>query len=452
MLLKKNYPLGINFLNWLICLIPLSIIVGNLAINLNTIAICLLGLIIFKYKIFSSDLNFSKYLLYSFFICLVLITFVNNILNLDDNVLYKSHLIKSLFFLRFLILFLVLDKLIKEKYFNTKLFFVSCAFLASLVAIDTLVQLIFKQNLIGMQIPAGAYRPTSFFGTEEVVGGYLQKFSLFAIFWIAFLNKSENTKKIFIFSTFVLFFVMIFLAGNRMSALIFVSSFVFFFLIGKKTKFIGLISLFSICIIFFATYKLIKPVNVQFNSFFLHAEYILKTAPRIFNENQKDDFVPLFSVENQRGSSSHIMIFNTGVQLWKKSKIFGNGLKSIRIGCEHGNPKNGKIYSQLCSSHPHNYTIEILADTGLIGFSLISLIVIVSILNFLKFYFANPNFNSRLISMPFFLITIFEFFPIRSTGSFFTTGNAVVIFLMLSILINISKLDFFDKETNTKGH
>ena len=37
---------------------------------------------------------------------------------------------------------------------------------------------------------------------------------------------------------------------------------------------------------------------------------------------------------------------------------------------------------------------------------------------------------------------VLELFPIRSTGSFFTTGNAIYIFLMLSILQNNKKLFF----------
>ena len=97
---------------------------------------------------------------------------------------------------------------------------------------------------------------------------------------------------------------------------------------------------------------------------------------------------------------------------------------------------------QTCNTHPHNYILELLVDTGVVGFLLIYFMFIFVTFNFIKFY--NYNFNSSIkyIGLPFFLILFFEFFPIRSTGSFFTTSNATIIFMMFAFLINISKLNF----------
>ncbi len=123
----------------------------------------------------------------------------------------------------------------------------------------------------------------------------------------------------------------------------------------------------------------------------------------------------------------------------EENKIFGSGLKSFRINCEYG--KN-----TTCQTHPHNYFIEIMLDTGLIGLSLIYLIFIFAFFNFLKFYNGNINLQTRLISMPYFLIFFFEFFPLRSSGSFFTTTNSILIFLTLAIIINIEKIDNIEKK------
>ena len=43
----------------------------------------------------------------------------------------------------------------------------------------------------------------------------------------------------------------------------------------------------------------------------------------------------------------------------------GNGYKSFRSKCFTFEEKNKKY---LCSTHPHNYHLEILHDTGIIGF------------------------------------------------------------------------------------
>ena len=67
---------------------------------------------------------------------------------------------------------------------------------------------------------------------------------------------------------------------------------------------------------------------------------------------------------------AHILLFNSGIQQWKENKIIGNGLKSFRINCEYAKFKKFNDY-HFCGTHPHNYTIEIMAETGLIGVFLI---------------------------------------------------------------------------------
>jgi hypothetical protein len=48
--------------------------------------------------------------------------------------------------------------------------------------------------------------------------------------------------------------------------------------------------------------------------------------------------------------------------------------------------------------------------------------------------------------MPYFLMFFFEFFPLRSSGSFFTTTNSILIFLTLAIIINIEKINNIEKK------
>ena len=92
----------------------------------------------------------------------------------------------------------------------------------------------------------------------------------------------------------------------------------------------------------------------------------------------------------------------------------------------------------MCNTHPHNYIIEMLVDTGIVGMSIFYSIFIVIIFNFYKEW---RKFNYKNYSTSFFVIMCFELFPIRSSGSFFSTGNAILIFFLLAILINISKIE-----------
>ena len=99
--------------------------------------------------------------------------------------------------------------------------------------------------------------------------------------------------------------------------------------------------------------------------------------------------------------------------------------------------------------HPHNYYLEILTETGILGF-----IIILSIfgnalyLSFFKKYFTSSNLRHNNVIIPFIFLFIAEIFPVKSTGSFFTTGNATYLFIIIGILIGLSRKDIsFEKKS-----
>ena len=91
-------------------------------------------------------------------------------------------------------------------------------------------------------------------------------------------------------------------------------------------------------------------------------------------------------------------------------------------------------------THPHNYYFEILSDLGLLGLSIILIFVFMLLRDILikKNNITKLSFNviSNKI-MPFFLIFFIEFFPLRTSGSFFSTSSATVIFIVLPILVSL---------------
>ncbi len=65
------------------------------------------------------------------------------------------------------------------------------------------------------------------------------------------------------------------------------------------------------------------------------------------------------------------------IDTWKYNKILGNGIKSFRVNCNKLQNLEGYNLGEdimkfkrnrLCSNHPHNYYLEILTETGIIGF------------------------------------------------------------------------------------
>jgi O-antigen ligase len=447
MLINKFIFSNKNFLHFLILSIPLSVMLGNLITNINIILICLFGLAKYRLRTFKLDQKVYLYLIYGFFGYVITITLVRYLPALYDKTLYidlykydalKENMIKSFLYLRYLILFLVVDKLIQEKVLKIKLFFMSCAFFSSILAIDILVQVSTGSDLLGFSIVNN--RPSGFFGSELVAGGYIQKFSLFFVFGLAFLFNLQK-KKIYILLSLSMFFFFfsILLTNNRMSLLIFLASIFLFFLMEKKIRkfFFVLLSVSSITI-----FLALKIFTVSFSekleyrgpimSFIYTTKQLVQTGPELFYYGKLDEPVQF--------KNGYLLVFNTAIQQWKKNKIFGHGMKSTIINCEYNTP------FRVCTSHPHNYILEILVDVGIIGFLLIYSLFFLVTLNFIKFYKSSADIKLKFIAVPFFLIVFFEFFPLRSSGSFYTTNNSVLIFLMLAFLINISKLYPEDKK------
>ena len=93
--------------------------------------------------------------------------------------------------------------------------------------------------------------------------------------------------------------------------------------------------------------------------------------------------------------------------------------------------------------HPHNYYLEILTETGLIGFIVLVLsFALLLYQSLVRKYFLklNINFDNKII--PFIFLFIIEIFPLKSTGSFFTTGNTTYLFLLMGILVGLLPKDY----------
>ena len=110
-----------NYFNLLLTLIPFSFIAGNMVINIITILLIISSLIFFRKKILSINFYLLDKLLFLFFF-LVLFTGIYN-----DISLYRNHSeffqwrggyetsIKSIFFLKYLLLYVVVRFLIEKK-------------------------------------------------------------------------------------------------------------------------------------------------------------------------------------------------------------------------------------------------------------------------------------------------------------------------------------------------
>lgn len=432
-ILNKNKVSLVNILNYLIALIPLSLILGNLAVNFNLILIIVLGFLVFGNKVFLINEKKYQFLIYAFFLYLILIStyrYFNNY-NVYFTEAYFKNLIKSILYLRFLLLFLIISNLCEKNLLNFKIIFYVFGILGIILSIDILIQTIFKQNIIGY--PIYNSKPSSFFGSESVAGPFLQKFCLFSIFFLIFNKKIKFlTDHKHIFFLFILFLIPIILTQNRIAIVLYVLSCVIYYLFKKEIIKIFALLIFFLGIIFLTIkFPVIDRLSTQIKLFYSNSLNIIINAPELFyyNKVKGKDFIDI------EIHHLYLIHLNSGVQVWKKSKLFGGGLKSFRVNCKYGD-------NQTCNTHPHNYFIEIMVDTGLIGLFIIYSLFFLGSLNFVKIFLKNKdkdeeNINFKLI---FFLIVFIEFFPIKTSGSFFTTSNSILIYFFLAIFLNLASI------------
>ena len=87
----------------------------------------------------------------------------------------------------------------------------------------------------------------------------------------------------------------------------------------------------------------------------------------------------------------------------------------------------------LCSTHPHNFHLEILHDGGLVGLFFILIFAVTLIINVKKLIFSKNKFNKEKIIVSLILINfLIEIFPLKSTGSIFTTWNGTILWLSIA--------------------
>lgn len=119
----------------------------------------------------------------------------------------------------------------------------------------------------------------------------------------------------------------------------------------------------------------------------------------------------------------------TAYKIWIENKIFGIGLKEFRNLCKDQKYWDMNSLSNVyCTTHPHNFFIEIMSETGLIGIILFYLIIFQLIF---KISNSSMNLRDKLITI---LIIISLFQPFQITGRFFSSNVSIFNFYIISLL------------------
>ena len=446
--LSKN-----NILNLLFFIIPISFILGNLTINLNVLLIIIFTIIFYNKEIFRIKIHFFDKLILFLFFYILLVGIFNSFdnFNLKETSQDYTILIKTLFYLRFLFFYFIIRFLIEKNVINFKAFFIIATFCSIFISLDMIYQLILGKDIFGYKIDPR--RISGLFGEEKIAGSYLQRFSIFSIFFLYFFPKLKKDKilnlALFIFIPLIAFCIIV--SGNKMPFILFLFIISLIILFEKEMKKHLIGALIIIPFLFIILFKYNEHVRDNYGNYIHFTKQFVNVAATLSSDKDTEIFEdknrcysfsePGKEIENCKKDHPYYMNlggkkiemknpymkeFYAGYQTWGLNKFFGGGVRSYRVNC----PKTDVIN---CGRHPHNYYLEILAELGVLG---VLILVILYIKMFYK-YFSNSSIKSKFIIIPFIYLFIAEIFPIKSTGSFFSASNSTYIFLILSVTISL---------------
>ncbi|CAN1593536.1 RfaL Lipid A core - O-antigen ligase and related enzymes [Candidatus Pelagibacterales bacterium] len=244
----------------------------------------------------------------------------------------------SLFYLRIGIFACVIWYLIEKDKKILNYFYYTLIICFSALIIDGYIQFFTGTNLIGLS--KSGVRISSFFGNELILGSYLSRLSplLFALF---LLKEKKQTEIYFMSTLFVLLSGLIYISGERAAFFFYILSLIFIIILVKQFVKIITLSFCSLIIIGILTFS--------------------------FSE-VKDRMIanPVSSIKKSIFTPEHDSLIRTAYNMFLDKPIFGHGPKMFRVICKDEKYATGVA---PCTTHPHNFYIQLLAETGIIGFS-----------------------------------------------------------------------------------
>tara|TARA_A100001015_G_scaffold309993_1_gene410493 strand:+ start:1918 stop:3174 length:1257 start_codon:yes stop_codon:yes gene_type:complete len=417
-MISKKLDIKHYFIIFLFATLPVATIIGNFFINFYLLCIFLVFIIsIFKTKNFNQFKENNFLILFTFYLYICANSLINYYINPEFG---YDGLIRSLLFLKFLILLPAVPLLIDKKEILEKIF-KFWLLIIFIIMIDIFFEKYNGSNIFGFK-SLDETRITSFFYDENVVGTFL--FSFGFITTIFFLQNKVNKKYKFILNLIlVLILLSILVTGERSaflkSTLLFL---IVFYFIDEKKLFIK------------KFYLLLLTIFLTVSSFFIFPTVLSKQTEflnRVLNVENPKSFSQ--RLENIR----YFAHYDTAIEIFKDKKLNGIGNKNFRFQCHHKKyfKENLKFTNLRCSTHPHQIHFELLSEQGLVGY----FIFILFLFSFFKGKFFNDLKERNIFKITINFYLIIFLIPILPSGSLFSTFNGFLFWFFLG-LANLKKL------------
>ncbi len=340
----KNFSVSSIIPYIIISIIPFLItgpFVPDLIVSFSSL-IFLIYMIKNKNFYYFNNLSFKIFIFFCIY-CLLLSLFVAEDIALS--------LESSLFYFRIGIFACLISYLIDNNKKILDYFYYTLTISFTALVIDGFIQFFTGSNILGFSYSGG--RISSFFGNELIMGSYLSR--LFPLLFALFLIKEKLKYEIYYIGIlFILVDILIYISGERASFFFLNLSTIFIIILIKKYQKFRLVT-------FFIALALIAILTLSND----------KLSDRMIKEPAKSIGLVKDAQSRYIFTPSHDSLIRTAFNMFLDEPLYGHGPKMFRIICEE---KKYQVGIKPCNTHPHNFYIQLLAETGVIGFTFLFII------------------------------------------------------------------------------
>ena len=245
----------------------------------------------------------------------------------------------SLFYFRIGVFSCLIWYLIEQdkKILNYFYYVLLISFLALIV--DGYIQFYKGANIVGL--PKAGDRISSFFGDELIMGSYLSR--LFPLLFALFIVKKKKKLELyFIFFVLLSLSGLVLISGERAAFFLYILSFIFIIIFMK----------------FYVKFKILLSVGSL-----IIFTIIISSSNQVKNRVLSN---PVSTITKSIFTPQHDSLIRTAYNMFLDKPLVGHGPKMFRVICKDDKYAVGIL---PCLTHPHNFYVQLLAETGIIGFS-----------------------------------------------------------------------------------